>query len=106
MRDALDRVEMPLVPVLVRMQVAGVALDSSHLEGMAGTLSADISRIQTEMYELLGHEFNIGSSQQLGQVLFEELRLPPTKRTKTGHSTDASSLEGLKHIKDPVKLLS
>ena len=99
-RDALDRVEMPLVPVLVRMQVAGVALDSSHLEGMAGTLSADISRIQTEMYELLGHEFNIGSSQQLGQVLFEELRLPPTKRTKTGHSTDASSLEGLKHIMD------
>ncbi len=99
-RDALDTVEMPLVPVLVRMQVAGVALDSSHLEGMAGTLAADISRIQTEMYELVGHEFNIASSQQLGQVLFQELRLPPTKRTKTGHSTDASSLEGLKHIID------
>lgn len=99
-RDALDTVEMPLVPILVRMQVDGVALDSGHLEGMAGTLSDDISRIQTEMYELVGHEFNIGSSQQLGGVLFDELRLPPTKRTKTGHSTDASSLEGLKHIID------
>ena len=102
-RDALDRVEMPLVPVLVRMQVIGVALDSGHLEAMAVTLGADISRIQTEMYELVGHEFNIGSSQQLGGVLFDELHLPPTKRTKTGHSTDASSLEGLKHIIDQGK---
>ena len=99
-RGALDSVEMPLVPILVRMQVAGVALDSGHLEAMADTLGADISRIQTEMYELVGHEFNIGSSQQLGGVLFDELHLPPTKRTKTGHSTDASSLEGLKHIID------
>ena len=99
-RGALDRVEMPLVPVLVRMQVAGVALDSGHLERMADTLGSDISRIQTEMYELVGHEFNIGSSQQLGGVLFDELHLPPTKRTKTGHSTDASSLDGLKHIID------
>ncbi len=96
--DALNRVEMPLVSVLVRMQVAGVTLDSEHLEEMADRLSTDISRKRTETYELVGHEFNIGSSKQLGEVLFQELRLPPTKRTKTGHSTDASSLEGLKHL--------
>ena len=102
-RGALDKIEMPLVPVLVRMQVNGVAIDSGHLEGMSGELATQTARIKTEMYELVGHQFNIGSSQQLGDVLFKELRLPPTKRTKTGISTDASSLEGLKRLMDQGK---
>ena len=102
-RDVLDSVELPLVPVLVRMQVNGVALDSELLERMSEELGENISRIETEMYEVVGHQFNIGSSQQLGDVLFKELRLPPTKRTKTGHSTDASALEWLKTTLDQGK---
>ena len=102
-RDVLDSVELLLVPVLVRMQVNGVALNSELLERMSEELGENISRIETEMYAVVGHQFNIGSSQQLGDVLFKELRLPPTKRTKTGHSTDASALEWLKTTLDQGK---
>ena len=95
--DVLDAVEMPLVPVLVRMQANGVAIDVDQLKQMSSELGTQISKIQAEMYQVVGHEFNISSSQQLGDILFQELRLPHTKKTKTGFSTDASSLEGLKH---------
>ena len=99
-RGLFDTVEMPLVPVLVRMQRNGVALDTSLLEEMSVELGGRLSSIEAEMYELVGHMFNLNSSQQLGDVLFKELRLPPTKRTQKGHSTDASSLEGLKDMLD------
>ena len=95
--DVLDTVELPLVPVLVRMQVNGVALDVGPLELLSAELGEQMSRIQARMSEVVGHEFNLNSPQQLSEVLFNELRLPPTKRTKTGHSTDASALEGLQH---------
>ena len=96
----LDTVEMPLVPVLVRMQANGIALKVGLLETMSVDLAKKVARIESGMYELVGHEFNIGSSQQLGDVLFKELGLPPTKRTQKGYSTDASSLEGLKRVID------
>ena len=99
-RGLFDRVEMPLVPVLVRMQRDGVAVDANQLDQMSVELGGQLSLIQNEMYELVGHEFNLNSSQQLGEVLFQELRLPPTKRTQKGHSTDAASLERLKGILD------
>ncbi|MBI2856265.1 MAG: DNA polymerase I [Chloroflexi bacterium] len=89
-------VEMPLVPVLVRMQVNGVALDVNLLNRMSEELGTEMSRIEIEIYDAVGHRFNVNSSQQLGDVLFKELRLPATKRTKTGYSTDAASLERLK----------
>ena len=98
--SALDAVEMPLVPVLVRMQSNGVALDVGLLEEMSRELGERLSAIEAEMYSLVGHQFNLNSSQQLGDVLFKELRLPHTKRTQKGFSTDASSLEGLKHVID------
>ena len=97
-RVVLDTVEMPLAPVLARMQLNGVALDSGLLETMSAELGDQMLAIQAEMYETVGHEFNLNSSQQLGDVLFNELRLPPTKRTKKGYSTDASSLGGLKEM--------
>ena len=102
-RAVLDTVEMPLVPVIVRMQVNGIALDDHRLQRMSEELGEQISRIETGMYEVVGHQFNINSSQQLGDVLFTELRLPPTKRTQKGHSTDASSLERLKQLIDEGK---
>ena len=102
-RDLFDSVELPLVPVLVRMQRNGVALDSELLNGMAIELGEGLSRIEADMYELVGHQFNLKSSQQLSDVLFKELRLPPTKRTQKGYSTDASSLDGLKTVLDQGK---
>ena len=94
--DPFYQVEMPLVPVLVRMQRNGVAVDTDLLNQMSAELDHQLSAIRAEMHRLVGHEFNLNSSQQLGEVLFKELRLPPTKRRQTGYSTDASSLEGLK----------
>ena len=88
--------ELPLVPVLVRMQRDGVAIDVEVLSAMSVELKDQLDQIRRDMYATVGHEFNLNSSQQLGDVLFNELRLPPTRRTKSGFSTDASSLEGLK----------
>ena len=94
--DLLQRHELPLIPVLVRMQRDGVAVDVDLLNEMSVELGSDLDDIRQDMYETVGHEFNLNSSQQLGGVLFDELRLPPTRKTKTGYSTNASSLEGLK----------
>ncbi len=96
--DLFYKVEMPLIPVLVRMQVNGLALDVKLLNQMSEELGVELARIESSIYDLLGHKFNINSSQQLGDVLFKELKLPVTKKTKTGYSTDASSLEGLKAL--------
>ncbi len=102
-KELFEQVEMPLVPVLVRMQANGVALDSDLLGRMSEELGGRLSEIEAGMYELVGHIFNINSPQQLSDVLFIELRLPPTRRTQKGHSTDASSLEGLKAMLDQGK---
>ncbi|MBM3935129.1 MAG: DNA polymerase I [SAR202 cluster bacterium] len=100
-RKALETMEMPLVPVLVKMQVNGVAIDSALLGEMAKELAAQIGEYETEIYQTVGHSFNIASSQQLGDVLFKELRLPETKKTKTGSfTTDAQALESLKQMID------
>ena len=93
-------VELPLVPVLVLMQRNGVALDVPMLERMSAELGEQVSAIEAGMFDVVGHEFNINSSQQLGDVLFTELRLPPTRRTQKGFSTDAAALDGLKHVLD------
>ena len=92
--------EMRLLPVLVRMQRDGVSVDSEMLNQMSTELAGRLSDIETGMYSLVGHEFNLNSSQQLGGVLFDELKVPHTKRTKTGYSTDASSLEELRERLD------
>ena len=98
-REALDRlfgeIELPLIPVLARMEAIGIALDGSRLAELATEFGAEISRLEAEIYADVGHEFNLGSPKQLEQVLFFELDLPKGKRTKTGYSTDASVLEDL-----------
>ena len=99
-REPFDAVEMPLVSVLVRMQRNGVAVDVDALNRMSTELGGQLAAIQAGMYEVVGHEFNINSSQQLGDVLFNQLRLPPTRRTKSGHSTDAAALDSLKEMLD------
>ncbi len=100
--DTLREYEMPLVPVLIRMQRDGVAIDVDTLKRMSDELSERLDMIRNDMYETIGHEFNLNSSQQLGDVLFNELRLPTNniRRTKSGYSTNAATLDDLKHRLD------
>jgi DNA polymerase-1 len=89
-------VELPLIPVLARMEAVGVALDLDALGVLDRDFAAEIARLEQEIYVDVGHEFNLGSPKQLEQILFYELNLPKGKRTKTGYSTDASVLEELR----------
>jgi DNA polymerase-1 len=78
------------------MEQAGVALDLEYLENFSHELSSELARLETEIYALAGHGFNINSTQQLQKVLFEEIGLKPKNKTKTGFSTDAAVLESLR----------
>ncbi len=89
-------VELPLVPVLVEMQRAGVRLDSGILHEMSRDLKEQLDQIETDLYGDIGHSVNINSPKQLSDLLFGELGLPKTRRTKSGYSTDANALESLK----------
>ncbi len=91
-----DEVEMPLVTVLLDMERTGVKLDADFLREMAFSLSERAARLEGKIHDLVGHRFNINSSQQLGAVLFNELRLEGGKKIKSGYSTDAATLEKLK----------
>lgn len=96
--DSIYRdIEIPLSLVLARMERAGIALDVSVLEQMSTEISAEIDALTTQIHKLAGQEFSIDSPKQLSQVLFEDLKLTPGRKTKTGYSTDAGVLEGLLH---------
>lgn len=88
-------IEMPLVPILAEMELKGIAVDKTRLKNLSSLLGKDLEKIEAEIYALAGHEFNISSPKQLQEVLFEERKLPPGKKTKTGYSTDTSVLEDL-----------
>ncbi len=90
-------VEMPLAPVIVAMQRNGVALEQGMLHEMARDINEQLHQLETNIYNDAGRPFNINSPQQLSQLLFEELKLGPTKRTRTGaYTTDAQALEALR----------
>ncbi|NPV52965.1 MAG: DNA polymerase I [Firmicutes bacterium] len=95
MEDLFRRVEMPLIEVLARMEMQGVSVDVPRLKELSDDMNRRIKAIEEEIYWLAGEEFNINSPKQLGSILFEKLRLPAGKKTKTGRSTDAKVLEGL-----------
>jgi DNA polymerase-1 len=88
-------VELPLVAVLAEMEKTGVKLDLTILEKIGEDLNSWIVRLTEDIYRLAGEEFNINSPKQLGIILFEKLGLPPSKKTKTGYSTNAEVLENL-----------
>ena len=101
LRHTFDTLEMPLVPVLVKMQRDGVAIDTGALAPMSVEMGEQIDAIRQSMYDTVGHEFNINSTQQLGDVLFNELHLPPTRKTPSGNfTTNAAALDGLKEFLD------
>ena len=91
-----DEIERPLVRVLARMEDAGVRVDTEYLSALVAELTEEARRLEGEIQECAGHPFTVNSTKQLRTVLFDELGLQPQKKTKTGFSTDASSLEKLK----------
>ena len=91
-----QEVELPLCPVLAEMEKIGVLVDRGALVMFGEMLSQGIDKVQATIYEMAGEEFNINSTQQLGHVLFDQLGLPPVKKTKTGYSTNAEVLEKLR----------
>ncbi len=96
-----NNIEMPVLTVLAEMELCGIHLDSESLAKYDKELEKNISVIEKEIYETVGHEFNIASTKQLQEVLFTERGLKPGKKTKTGYSTDTSVLEELAAY-DPV----
>src|SRR5690606_33148156 len=103
-RKLLDDVEMPLSRVLVALERRGITLDVEVLARQSEELGLQIADIQRRVYDEVGHEVNLDSPLQLQKLLFEERGLPPTRKTKTGFSTDAKALEELSLL-DPVVAL-
>ncbi|TMC89562.1 MAG: DNA polymerase I [Chloroflexi bacterium] len=94
-------IELPLAGVLADMESEGVAIDVPYLKNMQEELGAQLTALETEVAEVAGQKFNLNAPQQLAKVLFEDLRLPVGRRTKTGYSTDADTLEALRE-KHPI----
>jgi len=100
-----EEVEFPLVEVLEEMERSGIRIDPRTLRLLSENLQDMLNEITESIYDYAEEEFNINSTKQLQTVLFEKLKLPHTKKTKTGYSTDASSLEGLKGEHEIIELL-
>jgi len=92
----LEEIELPLVHVLRECEKQGIKLDTAKLEESATRIRADAAQLEREIWELAGEEFVIGSPQQLGQILFEQLGLSRKRRGKTGFSTDARVLQAIR----------
>jgi DNA polymerase-1 len=88
-------IELPLLGVLARMESRGIWVDRDLLSSIADEFAAEVASLDAEIQEMAGHPFKVGSPQQLQTVLFDELALPPTKKIKSGYSTDAASLEAI-----------
>jgi len=97
MLDLCETMEFPLISVLGKMEKAGVAIDIDHLRNMSKELERQLDTLTREIHKLAGEPFNINSTQQLGDVLFNKLKLPTARKTKTGYSTDVGVLETLRN---------
>jgi DNA polymerase-1 len=95
LHELYQDIERPLIGVLAGMERHGIRVDPARLAEFSRELEVHLERTTREIYGLAGEEFNIGSPKQLAHILFEKLKLPPVKRTKTGYSTDADVLEQL-----------
>lgn len=95
--DLFNKIEMPLTEVLASMQYEGIYIDKQELLDFGKELQEKIDILIQEIYELTGEEFNINSTKQLGEILFEKLKLTAKKKTKTGYSTDVDVLEKIKY---------
>ena len=94
--ELFTNIEMPLVEVLAKMQFNGMYVDKEELSAFGKELKEQLDSLTKQIYDLAGEEFNINSTQQLGNLLFEKLKLTTSKKTKKGYSTDVDSLEKIK----------
>ena len=104
-RPLWEQVERPLVRVLAKMEVAGVAVDVDALRGIGVELTEEAKRLEEEIHELAGEKFNLNSPPQLRVILYDKLQLKPLRKTKTGYSTDAQTLERLRDQHPVVEAL-
>lgn len=102
LRKLFDEIEVPLVPVLTRMELTGILVDKDFLGRMGTELEEQCAALVQEIYDAVGHQFNVNSTRQLGEVLFGELSLPHGRKTKTGYSVDAEVLDGLRGLHSAV----
>jgi DNA polymerase I len=100
-----DTMELPLVPILAAMEIEGVAVDCDLLGSISAEMHARITEIESEVQEVAGYTFNPGSTQQLGRFLYDDLGLASGRKTKTGRSTDADTLEALRGEHPVVDLI-
>ena len=103
--ELLDRIEMPLARVLARMENVGFAVDAAGIRAFGKELEQKIAELEHQVYETVGYEFNINSPRQLGDALFVKLGLAHGKKTKTGWSTNAATLEKLRYENPAVELV-
>ncbi|MEK6198343.1 MAG: DNA polymerase I [Desulfobacterales bacterium] len=97
--------EIPLVPILAEMELAGIKVDTYLLQELSEEFGAKLVELEKEIYRLAGEEFNINSPRQLGEILFDKLKLPHGRKTKTGYSTDVKVLEKLSFHELPQAML-
>jgi len=95
LQQLFDEIEVPLVGVLARMEAVGIAVDRAVLEAIHEQLVTECDALSAQIVEDAGEEFNVNSTKQMREILFDKLGLTPQKKTKTGYSTDAASLEKL-----------
>ena len=99
--NLFENIEMPLMKVLAEMEFSGVLVDRDMIEEFSKKLSSSVNNLTHEIWNMAETEFNINSPKQLGEILFEKLKLPVIKKTKSGYSTDADVLEKLK-LEHPI----
>jgi DNA polymerase-1 len=105
MTKLCEEVEFPLISVLARMEQTGVAIDTEYLAVMSKKMEHQLEKLTQEIHHIAGAVFNINSTQQLGEVLFNKLKLKTVRKTKTGFSTDVAVLEALKGEHPIIELL-
>ena len=95
--DVLKTLDEPIAPILLRMEMRGIKIDMDFLKNFSEELEVLIKKAEKEVLDLAGEHFNVASPKQLGVILFEKMKLPAAKKTKTGYSTDNDVLMGLDH---------
>ena len=103
--DLYSNIEFPLIKVLAKMEIEGIRVDAKILEDMKKEISTKIEEVEKDIYALAGEEFNIASPKQLGEILFDKLKLPYAKKNKTGYVTDANVLGRLTNYEIVAKIL-